>query len=67
VNIYETLHLFCFRYLKSNYEITTEEIQKTAVVNVELTVLPSIKEMHMFVMDVSKLKNFTLTNGTLLN
>lgn len=38
-----------------------------AVIDVELTDTPSIKEIHMFVMDVSKLKNFTPMNGRFLN
>jgi len=66
VNIDATLNLYCFRYLKSNYEVTTEEVQKIAVINVELIDTPSIKEIHMFVLDVSKLKKFTLTNGRFL-
>jgi len=69
VNIDDTLNLYCFRYLKSNYEITTEVVPKMAVVNVELTdiySMPSIiQEIHMFVMDVSK--KFTQTNGRFLN
>lgn len=60
-------NLYCFRYLKSNYEITTEEVQKVAVVNVELIDMPSIKEIHMFVIDVSKLSNFSPSNGRVLN
>jgi len=71
VNIDDTLNLYCFRYLKSNYGITTEAVPKMAVVNVELTDIFStsciIQEIHMFVMDVSKLKKFTQTNGRFLN
>jgi len=71
VNIDDTLNLYCFRYLKSNYEITIEEVPKMAVVNVELTDTYSkpsiIQEIHMFVMDVSKLKKFTQTNGKFLH
>ncbi|CAI6349686.1 unnamed protein product [Macrosiphum euphorbiae] len=60
----ESLQNAALRYLKSNYEITTEVVPKMAVVNVELTdiySMPSIiQEIHMFVMDVSK--KFTQTN-----
>lgn len=67
MNIDDILNFYCFRYLKSNYEITTKEVQKMAVIDVELTDTPSIKEIHMFVMDVSKLKHFTPINGRFLN
>ncbi|XP_060869394.1 oxidized purine nucleoside triphosphate hydrolase-like isoform X2 [Metopolophium dirhodum] len=62
----ESLENVALRYLKSNYEITIDEVPKMAVVNVELTDIYSkpsiIQELHMFVLDVSKLKKFTLTN-----
>lgn len=49
-----------------HYEITTEEVQKIAVVNIELIDKPYIQEIQFFVVDVSK-SIHTLTNGKFFN
>lgn len=50
-----------------HYEITTEEVQKIAVVNIELIDKPYIQEIQFFVVDISKSTNATLTNGKFFN
>jgi hypothetical protein len=60
------LSFYCFRYLKSQYEITTEEVQKIAVVNIELLDKPYIQEIHFFVLDFES-TNATLTNSNCFN
>lgn len=58
---------YCFRYLKMHYKITTEEIQKIAIVNIELIDKPYIQEIQFFVVDISKSTNATLSNGKIFN
>ncbi|XP_060838321.1 uncharacterized protein LOC132920168 [Rhopalosiphum padi] len=58
----ESIENAALRYLKSQYEITTEEVQKIAVVNIELLDKPYIQEIHFFVLDVES-TNATLTNN----
>jgi len=50
-----------------HYEITTEEVQKIAVVNIELIDKPYIQEIQFFVVDISKSTNAILTNGKFFN
>ncbi|XP_027837844.1 putative nudix hydrolase 1 [Aphis gossypii] len=58
----ESIENAALRYLKMHYEITTEEVQKIAVVNIELIDKPYIQEIQFFVVDISKSTNATLTN-----
>uniref|UniRef100_A0A2H8TVJ5 Oxidized purine nucleoside triphosphate hydrolase n=1 Tax=Melanaphis sacchari TaxID=742174 RepID=A0A2H8TVJ5_9HEMI len=62
VMIGESIENAALRYLKSHYEVTTEELQKIAVVNIEFIDKPCIQEIHFFVIDISKSTNATLTN-----
>lgn len=58
----ESIENAALRYLKMHYEITTEEVQKIAVVNIELIDKPYIQEIQFFVVDISKSTNAILTN-----
>lgn len=43
------------------------EIQKIAFVDVELIDKPCIQEIHFFVVDISKLTNYSQVKGKLIN
>lgn len=48
---------YCFRLLKDTYKINTKKIKKIAVVYFEITDKPCVQEVHIFVVDISKLES----------
>lgn len=63
----ETKKLYCFRYLKIDYEVPTELIQKIAVIELEFLDKSYIQEVNFFVVDVTKLTKFRKIEGNFLN
>lgn len=63
LNLYD---FFCLRYLKSYYKIDAIDVQKIAVVNIELIDKPCIQEINIFVLDVSKLTKSLQNEGKIL-
>lgn len=59
--------MFCFRYLKIDYEVPTDLIQKIAVIDFEFLDKSYIQEVNFFVVDVTKLTDFRQIESIFLN